>query len=343
MSADPMRALNLVTGTLALVAVLGVTGWLVLRKVFAPAPETVQVYVAYFDDAGGIRAGDRVRLKGRTAGRVLDVRIVQRDGRTQARVEFQIAPGEGSQWLNDQNLPMDTEVRIQRPRLMGGTQLAISPGSSRQEIPDGGEVRKVVNDRGTDQLTEWKQQLQDFNREADQVLRFAEGDLLLRIVKGVAEVNRRAQEFLSMLDRGFANAAAIEQKLVESSAQMEEVRVDIRRAMESMPGQVKAADDQVTRLADAVGNAAARLADLGEAVGRAGQGVSSLVQSTGSPGTADAGRGLRRFSAQLRESMRVGVLDPKQAGDMPTWRKLRKYYHGDTFQPNDPKLKMEDD
>lgn len=342
MSPESTRRANLASGLILIGLVIALGAWFGVRKMLQPAPEQEHTYVAYFENAGGIRAGDRVRLKGRSAGRVTDVRIVQREGRTLARVEFVIAPGEGSQWLNERNLSIDTEVRVQRPRLMGSTQLSISPGSDERTVASGGELTRVVNDKGTDQLLEFKQQLVEFNQYLDQAMKYLDSPLVEKAMRGLAELNRRAVEMEEFLERGMASAPDLMVWLDDSRRRLEELRRQVKSGVDNLPGQIAEADRQVNELSDGMQRLANRLATLSDDLAQADTAVLELRKASGGDAANDAGRGFRRMAAQVRESMALSVLNPAKFGDMPSWRKLRKHYHGNTFKPGDGSEKYED-
>jgi ABC-type transporter Mla subunit MlaD len=330
-----MRNWNLATGVVAIgLCVALVAGW-AIRAATRPGKETMQTYVAYFDDAGGIRAGDRVRIKGRTAGTVLDARVVQHEGRTRVRVEIAISPGSGSQWLNEEGLAVDSELRVQKPRLMGSPQLAVSPGQSSQKLAPGGEIRRTVSAAGTDQLTEYKAELARIQDYVERALRFLDGPTLTRIIQGLDDARRRAAEIDAMLARGASWPAEAAPRLEEAARALADLRrevearsADLAAGLERGASGTQQAEAGLGEFADGVARAAQVTADLNDSLAR-------LAATLQSREIADAGRQLRRLSAQTRASQDRSRANPKTFGDMPTWRFLRRYYHGDTFTPGD--------
>lgn len=337
------RRRNLLTGWLVLGLAFAAGAWVLLGWLLRAAPAPEQTYVAYFENAGGLRAGDRVRTKGRSAGRVTDVRIVQHEGRTVARVEFAIAPGEGSQWLKETNLPVDTELRIQKPRLMGNTQLSISPGSSKQTIADGGEVKRTVSDTGQDQLSQFKQELAKIQGYVDQGLTLLDGPLLEQITSGLAELQRRAAQFEEMLAKGMDFATTIAPRLQEATDMLNDLRKQLEGNSAEVSGNISKLGDNAAQADKAVAELSEKLAGYADAVAEVDHSIAGLRRQMESQAVTDAGKSLRRLSAQVRESMRVAVSNPAAFGDMPPWRKLRKHYHGDTFKPGDGTEKYEND
>lgn len=343
MSDPAMRRWNMVTGigVMALLAALGV--WWAITVALRPKPQDMQTYVAYFEDVGGLRAGDRVRIKGRSAGFVRDVRVVQHEGRTRARVEFEIAPGSGSQWMNEFGLPTDTELRVQVPRLRGSPQLNISPGDSKTMIAVGGEVKKTISASGTDQLAQFKAELAKFNEYVDQALAILDGPMIEKVINGLNELNRRALELDRMLEQGIAQATQLAGKLQEATELMSDLRKDldgrwaqVRETVDNAGSNAEEGDKKLGELADQVARLAQSVADFERS-------ISGLADSLQSSEVADAGRQLRRLSAQTRASMDRSRADPKTFGDMPSWRFLRKYYHGETFKPGTGKEKYDSD
>lgn len=343
MSDHVARRRNLLTGWLVLALAFALGVWALLGWLLRAAPEREQTYVAYFENAGGLRAGDRVRMKGRSAGRVTDVRIEQHEGRTVARVEFAIAPGEGSQWLKEANLPVDTELRIQKPRLMGNTQLSISPGSSKQTIADGGEVKRTVSDSGQDQLSQFKQQLAEIQRYIDQGLKVIDGPLLAEITRGVAELERRATQLEEMLTRGLDFATVIAPRLQEATDMLNDLRKKVNGNWAEISENVSKFGENAAQADKTVADLSEKLAGYADTVAKVDDSLADLRRQMESPAMKEAGKSLRRLSAQVRESMRVALSNPAAFGDMPPWRKLRKHYHGETFKPGDGTDKYEND
>jgi len=79
-------------------------------------------------DAGGIRKGDPVQLRGVNIGRVTGFNI-QRDG-VVVRLELE---GEFS-------VPVDSRVELMSAGLLGGTVAEVVPGTSEQRVEDGGSL-----------------------------------------------------------------------------------------------------------------------------------------------------------------------------------------------------------
>lgn len=88
------------------------------------APDESQ-YDIRFDNVNGLLEGDPVTIRGYTAGRV--VSIFPSSTHVQVRITL------------DRNIPLyqDAMAEIQLKELMGGKQIAISPGAQKPEIGDG--------------------------------------------------------------------------------------------------------------------------------------------------------------------------------------------------------------
>lgn len=339
MSDPALRRWNIVTGVAALALVAVLFLWWAVGAALVPKGPEMNLYVAYFDDVGGLRAGDRVRIKGRSAGFVRDVRVVQHEGRTRARVEFEIAPGTGSQWLKE--LPADSELRVQVPRLRGSPQLNISPGDSQTMIPVGGELKKTVSASANDQLAQFKAELAKFDEYVDQVIAILDGPMIEKVINGLNELNRRAIELDGMLQKGVEQAVQIAAKLQEATDLMSDLRRDLDGRWAQVRENVDSAGANAAEGDKGLGEIADQVARLGQSVADFERSISGLAESLQSREVADAGRQLRRISAQTRASMDRSRADPKTFGDMPTWRFLRKYYHGETFKPGTGKEKYD--
>src|SRR5690606_29506483 len=118
MSEHPNRRLNLISGVVAVALIFLLIGVLVFALIPRAGFDTTgRRYVAYFEDASGLEAGDAVRIKGRRAGVVQSVSLAMRDGQPVNRVEFTINPGTGSTWLREERIATDSRIEVAVPRL----------------------------------------------------------------------------------------------------------------------------------------------------------------------------------------------------------------------------------
>jgi len=83
---------------------------------------------ATLDDAGGVRAGDPVQMRGVNIGRVRDFAMDDQDVTIILEIE--------GEW----QVPADSRVRIAGTGLIGGRTLEVLPGESEEALPPGGNL-----------------------------------------------------------------------------------------------------------------------------------------------------------------------------------------------------------
>ncbi len=88
--------------------------------------------VAAFDDASGLRAGDRVRLAGVPVGSVVDVEVV--DGRAEVSLDVDRAV----------TLPRDTRAVVTWVDLLGNRQLDLEPGQDAAELTPDDRIERTA-------------------------------------------------------------------------------------------------------------------------------------------------------------------------------------------------------
>ena len=339
---DPAdKSINRLTGWVVLGLVAALALFFGGRALFKPAPEVRASYVAYFENAGGLKVGDTVRIKGRRAGTVTDLALVQHNGQARVRVEFVIAPGEGSQWLKDfDGLPGDTALQITTPKLRGNTQISIAVGKDTAHmIPSGGEVKDARSEVAKDLMTEAREELEKFNGYIDQVLAILDGPMMEKVTKGVAEFAQRIEEINQRLAEDKLNLGAINQALVDAIDRLQALRRQVADAVSSTPAQIADLNKQVAQAEPQIDKAGKQVADVARDLGKLDSALSSLAGQVSGPSMQRAGEQLRRLSSQARASMETASSDPKTFGDMPPWRKHRQFYHGD----RDPQAGKEND
>ncbi len=143
-----------------------VTGFFILTS---PAMLRGRYFItAKVSDAGGIRKGDPIEMRGVVVGRISDFRI-QPDG-VAVRLEIE------GQYV----IPSDSQVRLRANNLLGGTQLVVVPGTSAQ--PARGDA--VLPGKAEKQLTS---QVQSVAGEASQALERVQALLSTETVQNVQE------------------------------------------------------------------------------------------------------------------------------------------------------------
>lgn len=322
------RKLNLVSGALAIAAIVALLGWFVVRPALKPGPEPGRKFVAYFDDAAGLEAGDAVRIEGRRAGEVTGVSLAQHEGKLKVRVEFEIRPGSSSQWLKAAGIPADTRISVSQPRMFGRPQLVIAMGKSTQLVPEGGEWTKTRGASSDDELTVAKEGLDSFNRTLDQVHAFFDGDTMAQVREAVERLLNNLQQTDDGMRKGFAQAPDAAGGLDDLIARLDGLRKDLAQSDATLRETIERGGSTGKETADALDQLDARLADVLDQVSRVDRETEQANRQYKSAQLHKQGLELRKFSAQLRRSMERAEGDPSQAGDMPNWRLSRKFFNG---------------
>lgn len=326
--ADPwFKRANLVTGLLVLALILGITTWLVVRRIMAPPVVEPRIYVAYFENAGGLREGDGVRIQGRRAGYVKGAEVVMRDGKAMVRVEFVIQPGSGSPWLHDLPIPSDSHVSVRMPTMLGRPQLVITVGNDKEDIvPVGGEWVNTRSASGQDQFGQWYEDLDRARTQIkDFIAAFDDKEAFEKLNQQLSDIAGSLEKADQAVQSAVADAHKLEKNLTEATAGMDEAR-------EQVSGQREATAQGMADMAEGTAKIEPELdridADLTKALAE----VERLKQSTDSLGEQEdltkLGLDLRRLSAQLRSSWKRAESDPSKGGNMPNWRLSRPYFHG---------------
>lgn len=333
---SPDRRTNLITGTvvIALVALTGL--YFLLRPLWQPQFVPYKKYVVYLEDSGGIRAGDRMRIKGRTAGRVTDVRVEYFEGRTRARVEIELAPGAGSQWLTD--LPVDSTVSVRPARLLGRPQVNLKVGSSDTMVPPGGILRQPADTPHIDQLTEWRQDLDRFDDGLNRAMQALESPAVGEAAAQVAAALTWLQKMEAALPEHLPDGAELAARITQARESMDDLRLEARENGAQVPARLEDAAAQAVQLEDALKAGAESVGTAGAPAREAADQAQALQRQLDIEAVSRLGRDLRMLSARLRASMDGAVGDPSRFGNMPPSRFARPYYHGDTFRPGAEKV-----
>lgn len=321
------RGLALGIGAIALTALVAVY-FSVKPMLNAPA-EPAQRFVAYFENAGGIEAGDVVRIKGRRAGRVIASEVVHRDGKVMIRVEFEIAPGSGSQWLKEGGIPEDSEVRVRQASIVGRPSLHINYGDGDKLIPEGGEWKNAEGLSGEDRFEGWLRELRRFDAAIDKYMGYVKPEMIAEIKLGIAELRLSIDNMRAAVERGVAAAPEIvagidklSRAVAQLNADMHDRAPELSKNLESLNTQLKEAPKFAVSAQESISKLRTDIAGLSDSLDENAQRAEN--------GELDKVlREFRRFTAQLRGGALRAEFNPKQAGDMPPWRLSRPYFNGE--------------
>lgn len=327
------RRTNLFSGIALLVLIaLGGT-YAGYKKLKSMPSEPPRVYVAYFENSGGLRDGDRVRIQGRAAGKVNKVEVVNHEGKIVTRVEFEITPGTGSPWLKEMEraggIPSDSTIGVRMPSFLGRPLLVINIGKDDENpIGEGGEWVNTTSANNSDQLTQWGE---DIERGREQIRRFVEffddEEQFEKLNKNLGEIANALEQTDKAMTR-WQDQPRLDDALTQAQSGMDDARVQLgemnTQAGERLPELSKQLEDgagRLDQLAEDLDRAMSQVHELNESLDG---NVSGLEKSK----LDEMGLELRRLSTRLRAGMALGEQDPKQFGDLPNWRKSRAYFHG---------------
>lgn len=322
------RVLNLVLGAGLVVLAVAGGAYLALQPTVAAGTELPQRYVAYFDNAGGIEPGDIVRIKGRRAGKVVSTQVVRRDDRVMIRVEFEIAPGSGSQWLKQGGLPADSAIRVRTPSLLGRPTLSIEIGESSEVIELGGEWRKAYSASQDDQFSQWLAKLREFDRAIDRYMGYVRPEQIAEVKVQVARIRAMLDSARRSVEGAVEYAPNLRQRIQELGRAVESMLAQVRESSAGVTTQVEALSDGLAKAPEQMASASSAVRDLGELLSRVNRGLDQLRGQIARGETTKALLGMRKFSAQVRAGAVRGEYNPKNAGDMPPWRISRRYFNG---------------
>lgn len=361
------RKPNLITGWIAIGLVAGVALFFGIRQALKPPPGQAKRYIAYFEQSGGIEVDDAVRIKGRLAGRVTDVQIVQHEGKAQVRVEFEISPGGSSEWLKTQEIPADSRISVSVPTLRGRPTLVVRIGSDPDNfIAAGGEWTNAQGAASKDMYTTLVENFERLDRAVAEYGAFFDDEAAVASLK---EQTRQIRETLQQVDGNLELDTAALAGIAEALDQLRNGLDEATRSMRSQhevrggvlgsglaalvpggPDFAGSVQQNLRRMNASVASANAGLDNFAEAMhgnpeqGQAPGGLvgsvlkfeSTLAQSNDqlqSAGLGKLAKQLRRMSAELRASSEAGAGDPSKFGANLPWRKFRRYYNGDSPLP----------
>lgn len=358
---------NLITGWIAIVLVVGIALFFGIRELLKPPPGQAKRYIAYFEHAGGVEVDDAVRIKGRLAGRVTDVQIVQHEGKAQVRVEFEISPGGSSEWLKTQEIPADSRISISVPTLRGRPTLVVRIGSDPDNfIAAGGEWTNAQGAAAKDMYTTLVENFERVDRAvAEYSAFFGDEEAVAALKDQTRQIRETLQEIDGKLEMDMESLAGIAEALDQLRSGLDEATRSMRAQHEVQGGALGSGlaalvpggpdfagkvQQNIRRLNASVASADSGLDKLAEAMhgnpeqGQAPDGLvgsvqrfeSALVQGNDqlqSAGLGKLAKQLRRMSAELRASTELGAGDPSKFGANLPWRKFRRYYNGDSPLP----------
>jgi phospholipid/cholesterol/gamma-HCH transport system substrate-binding protein len=332
MKRDSDHSINLFSGLLALAVITFLVLWFgAFKPLTTSAPQPGRLFVAYFDDAGGIEPGDAVRLKGRRAGRVTDVQLVTRDGRAQVRVEFEINPGPGSPWLREAAIPADSSIEVRVPRVFRRPQLAVTIGEDTENlIPEGGEWVEVKGLDSSDASVLMKEGVDRFRQFVDQFHEFLDAPTGLAAIEQSLESARAAlQEADGQVSRFFGDVPDAGAVLDSTRAELDNLTAQIERGSRSLNEDLELAASGGLEAESALLRAESTLDGMLREVRRFEASTAAGAEQFERAGLAGLGIELRKQAARLRASMEIAKGDPSRGVSMPSWRRSRQFFSGD--------------
>lgn len=322
------RGRNLAVGLGAVLLLVAFMVYMSVKPMLAASEEAPQRYVAYFENAGGLDVGDVVRIKGRRAGKVVATEVVKRDGKVMIRVEFEIAPGSGSQWLKEGGIPSDSTIRVRQASIVGRPTLNINFGEQDTLIKPGDEWKHAEGLSGEDRFESWLREIRKFDAGIDSFMRYVKPEMIAEIKLRIAELRLNIDRVRDAVSRGVEAAPDVVRRIDDLSravatlnAQMRENAPQISKNLETLNAQLKDAPEFMLSAKDNIAKLAKNLGEIGGALkensDRAKNGELDKVLDE-----------FRKFAAQLRGGAVRAEYNPKQAGDMPPWRIARRYFNG---------------
>jgi phospholipid/cholesterol/gamma-HCH transport system substrate-binding protein len=254
--------LVLVSGVLLAVALAFV------RKGGLGADESLDVH-AYFRDASGLGPKSRVQIAGIPVG---EISLIELEG-TRAKVHLRIR--------QDVAVHTDAVLAKRSESLLGDYLLDLNPGTPQAPpMPDGGEIRSVVDGQGVEQLTATMSDIAGDVREVTRALRQVLGG-----EKGAASLEtivRNLEEASVSLNRTLGDSQA---QLGSILRNVDRITSEVRALTEAQgagdPGQLRRIMDNVEAVTQ---DTRALMAEVRGAAGQGGdggvqEGLASVKQS----------------------------------------------------------------
>ncbi len=322
------RRLNFWLGIGAVVLASLAALWMALKPALNQPAEPPQRYVAYFENAGGLDIGDVVRIKGRRAGKVVGTEVVRRNDKVMIRVEFEIAPGSGSQWLKQGGIPADSVIRVRQPAILGRPTLSIELGDDSEIIAVGGEWREAKGVSGDDQFSALKARLNEFDAAIDKYMAYVKPEFMADIKLRIVQLRLNIDKVRSAVENAVARAPELVQKVDELGRAISDLLAQVRKAAPGLGENLKAIEERLREAPQQAQDANNAIADFRERVSRLEKSIAELSVQSETGDFGKAVREFRRFSAQLRAGAVRAESQPKQAGSLPAWRFARPYFNG---------------
>ncbi len=207
-------------------------------------------------DAGGIRRGDAVQMRGVNIGRVDDFELVG-DG---VRITLEI---EG-EW----SVPSDSRTRLAGIDLLGGRTVEVIPGMSREALAEGAVMPGVAVDGVLDLAYELGAEAR---QTLDRVRGLLDEDAIASLHGSLADLGELMSSMSALVSEQRDEVAALSSSLVRSAE-----RVENFTGSEGLERGLARADSTLAELRGA-GESLARATDSFEAVvGRIGRGEGTL-------------------------------------------------------------------
>ncbi len=329
------RRLNLLSGGILLALILALVAWFAFGVLFKPEPAPGRRFVAMFDEAGGIKAGDAVRIEGRRAGIVTGVQLVHDDGRMRVRVEFEIRPGTSSKWLATAQIPADARIEVAEAGMFGRPQLNIREGQSKTKfIEEGGEWTNAKGASTEDPVVQFRKGLEAFDKMLDQLHEFlAPGGGMDDIKAAVADLRATVQDASARTTETMAGAPEADRKLALLKEDLDALGRQLAEADASIAENLKALAEGGKSAEAAAASMDEELADVLVATNRLRTAIADSGELLTAKQAEGLGTELRRFAARLRMSMEIAKGDPSRAGDLPNWRLSRRFFNGESPLP----------
>ncbi|MBZ0135114.1 MAG: MlaD family protein [Planctomycetes bacterium] len=323
---------NRVTGLIAMGLIAGLVVWMVVGWIFSGPVVEPRVFVAYFENTAGLREGDAVRIQGRRAGYVTNVTVVQHEGRAMARVEFAIAPGTGSPWLQEMvdtgGLPADSSISVRPPGMRGRPQLDIKIGEHSDKLIKVGEQWKNTKSASQeDTFSQWQEDLDRARAQFDDISAFFEDEQWDAFNWQLADLRDTLENADADADSIVGKSAGLIEGLHEATRKMDEMSANLNARPPDSEGLVEFADNLRQASAE-IDDLERQLDEAADEIVRMRENSEAALTASESESLQKSVRDLRGMAARLRASMERAVGDPSRAGNLPPTRFWRPYYHG---------------
>ncbi|MCC6575504.1 MAG: hypothetical protein IT462_17130 [Planctomycetes bacterium] len=327
----PERRADIWTGAIALWIGLIVIGVIIARFTPGATANEAPRYIAYFDDSGGVAKNDSVSWVGRRVGRIVSTGVVQREGRTQARIEFEIYRSK----LREDGVPADAVLKVRpagpvgRPSLVIAIDANVAPGQQPVYLKAGDDWPTTVDPTNPDPLRTMREDIRRFDANVDQFNAVMADEELF---DGLRRFAGTARTFLEVeganVLAGFNAGRKALLEITEAGPGLDETTGALRANEKSISkglGEFAAVAKDIDRaLARAMGG----VQDARARLGSARSGMASVVQATDRKTVGGFFAWLRELSSSWAASMDRARFDPSMAGKLPPRRIWRGFFNG---------------